>query len=338
MRRLLPLLSCAFAVAAAGCRRPQSSLYGQGPAADKIAGLSWLMIILFAVITVVMWFLIVLPLRKNPGSFDEHAPIDIGGGQGWLAYGGFLFPVIVLTIVFVLGLGAMAQFPLHAGGSHSMAPDIRITGHQWWWEVTYLGGDYPQHFKTANEIHIPVGRPVNIELESADVIHSFWVPGLHGKVDLVPRWGNYIRIEADQAGTFSGTCAEYCGAQHAHMGLVVIAQPEADYQAWLDGQIKGAAPPEGDDAKRGAAIFMSGPCSNCHAIRGTLAQGHVAPDLTHLASRGTIAAHTLPNDTAHLAAWVTHAQSLKPKVAMPDLTQFNGQQLRDLVAYLQQLK
>jgi cytochrome c oxidase subunit 2 len=179
---------------------------------------------------------------------------------------------------------------------------------------------------------------VNIELESADVIHSFWVPSLHGKVDLVPHWTNYIRIEADHPGDFSGTCAEFCGAQHAHMGLTVIAQPPDEYDAWLDGQRKPAALPQGEEAQRGATLFQSGPCANCHMIRGTLAGGTVAPDLTHLASRGTIAAHSFPNDTAHLAAWVTHAQSLKPKNQMPDITQFNGQQLRDLVAYLQQLK
>ena len=338
MRKFLPWM-CGFGMLfAEGCRRPQSSLYGNGEAADKIANLSWFMLILFAAITVVMWILIVLPLRKNRGSFDEHAPIDIGGGQGWITIGGFIFPVIVLTIVFVFGLIVMSRFPLHAGGSDAMEPDIRITGHQWWWEVTYLQGDYPQHFSTANEIHIPVGQPVNIELESADVIHSFWVPSLHGKVDAVPHWTNYIRIEADHAGTFRGSCAEYCGAQHAHMGLTVVAQDPSDYAAWREGQIKVAALPQGDEAKRGAMLFQSGPCANCHSIRGTPAGGHVAPDLTHLASRGTIAAHSFPNDTAHLEAWVTHAQSLKPKSAMPDLTQFNGQQLRDLVAYLQQLK
>lgn len=332
------LVSLLAALFAAGCRRPQSTLYPNGPAADKIAGLEWFMVILFCAITVVMWILIVWPLRRNRGSFDEHAPIDIGGGQGWVAFGGFVFPVIVLTIVFVLGLTAMSHFPVHAGGSMALAPDIRVTAHRWWWEVTYLAGDYPQHFKTANEIHIPVGRPVNIQLESADVIHSFWVPSLHGKVDAVPKWTNYIRIEADHPGTYRGTCAEFCGAQHAHMGITVVADPPDQYEAWLDGQRKVAALPQGEDAKRGAELFQSGPCANCHMIRGTLAGGTVAPDLTHLASRQTIAAHSFPNNTAYLAAWVTHAQSLKPQSQMPDITQFNGQQLRDLVTYLQQLK
>ncbi len=318
---------------------PNSALKPVGPAADKISHLAWLMIILFLITIVVMAFLIVLPAIFRRGSLEEHDPIDVGGGQTWITVGGFIVPAIVLTFLFVLGLTAMSRFPMHEGRmSSGMHVQIRLTGHQWWWEATYPGDNVTQQFKTANELHIPVGQPVDIELDSKDVIHSFWVPQLHGKVDLVPGMKNYIRIQADQPGTYGGTCAEYCGAQHAKMRLLVVAQSPEDYQAWLEGQRKESALPEGPQATHGQQLFLSGPCANCHRIAGTLAGGTVAPDLTHLASRQRIAANTYPNDKAHLSAWITQAQSLKPQCQMPNLTQFNGIELGDLVAYLQQLK
>ncbi len=319
------------------CGKPQSSLYPAGPAADKIAHMSWFMAILFLVITGVMWILIAWAFSRRRGTLEEHEPVDAGGGQAWIGWGGLVFPIIVLTVIFVLGLNLLASFPVHDGHREALKPDITLIGHQWWWEVQY-DGEPSQSFTTANEIHIPVGQPVNIELISRDVIHSFWVPTLHGKVDLVPGHPNFIRIEADHEGSYNGTCAEYCGAQHAHMRLLVVAQQPEDYQAWVQQQLKPGVEPTGEDAKRGEQVFMAGPCSMCHQVRGTLAGGRVAPDLTHIGSRNYIAANSYPNNDAYLEAWVTHAQSLKPGVAMPDLTQFNGQQLRDIVAYLRQLQ
>jgi cytochrome c oxidase subunit 2 len=219
-----------------------------------------------------------------------------------------------------------------------MKPDILVTGHQWWWEVQYLDGGPDQQFTTANEIHIPVERSINIELRSADVMHSFWVPSLHGKVDLIPGLPNYIRLEASSPGQYDGQCAEYCGAQHAHMRLQVVAQAPDEYSAWLDRQRQPAAEPQSQEAIAGKQLFEAGPCSLCHQIRGTLAGGRVAPDLTHMGGRKKLAANSFPNNDAYLEAWVTHAQSLKPAALMPDLTQFTGEQLRDLVAYLRQLQ
>lgn len=338
MRHGRVIAGLALASLIAGCQRPQSTLYAAGPAAQRISDLSWMMVALFLAITVIMWVLIIVPLRRRRGSFTEHAPIDAGGGKAWIGWGGFAIPVIILTFIFVVGLAAMARFPVHHGGAMSLEPQIRLTGHQWWWEVAYLEGNTEQHFKTANEIHIPVGKPVDIELRSVDVIHSFWVPALHGKVDLVPGMSNYIRIQADRPGTYRGQCAEFCGAQHAHMGIIVVAEDAAAYEAWLQGQRQEAAEPDGPEAQRGRQIFLAGPCSNCHQVRGTRAGGTVAPDLTHLASRRNIAANSFPNDTAHLSAWVTRAQAMKPAAAMPNITQFEGQDLSALVAYLQQLK
>jgi cytochrome c oxidase subunit 2 len=204
--------------------------------------------------------------------------------------------------------------------------------------VEYLQGSVDQHFTTANEIHIPVGMPVTIELRSADVIHSFWVPNLHGKVDLIPGHVNFIQIQADHPGNYPGTCAEYCGAQHAHMRLLVVAQPPDEYKAWLEAQRQPGAEPASSEAKEGEQVFLTGPCSNCHQVRGTIAGGRVAPDLTHIGSREYIAANSYANNDANLEAWVTHAQSLKPDAAMPNLTLFSGTQLQQLVAYLRQLK
>jgi len=331
-----------------GCSPVQSTFESHGPAAERIARLSWLMTIVFVVVTLVMWVLIAWGFAKRRGTLAEHAPIASGGGQAWIAIGGLAVPVLVLTVIFVLGLRLLAAFPIHGtngpmglamqANMPGMKPDILVTGHQWWWEVQYLEGGPDQQFTTANEIHIPANRPVNIELRSDDVMHSFWVPSLHGKVDLIPGLPNYIRIEASSPGHYEGQCAEYCGAQHAHMRLLVVAQAPDEYNAWLQQQRQPAFEPQSPEAIAGKQIFEAGPCSLCHQIRGTRAGGRVAPDLTHISGRERLAANSFPNNDAYLEAWITHAQSLKPAALMPDLTQFTGEQLRELVAYLRQLR
>ena len=303
------------------------------------------MTILFVVITVTMWSLIAWAFYRRRGSLAEHEPINAAGGQMWIAVGGLIIPLIVLTVLFVLGLNLLADFPIHgmhgamAGDMHAMMkPEIRITGHQWWWEVEYLNDDPSKQFTTANEIHLPAHRPVNIEVVTKDVMHSFWIPALHGKVDLIPGHPNYIRIEASQAGSYSGQCAEFCGAQHSHMRLLAIAQEPEDYANWLDQQRAPGDEPTAARALAGEQVFQAGPCAMCHRVRGTIAGGRVAPDLTHIGSRRMLASNSFPNNNAYLEAWVTHAQSLKPEAQMPDLTQFSGEQLQDLVAYLRQLQ
>ena len=336
MRRLL-LISPMF-VTILGCRHAQSTLYGSGPAANRIADLSWLMVILFLAITAMMWGLIGLAALLRKGNLEEHSPVDVGGGQGWIAIGGVAFPFVVLFVLFILGLNLLKRFPIHDSAKADLKPQILVVGHQWWWEVHYLNDNPSLQVTTANEIHIPSNQPVTIELESRDVIHSFWVPALHGKVDLIPGHPNFIRIEASHPGSYAGECAVFCGAQHAHMRLLVVAQPAEEFQAWLNQQREPAEAPTSPDAIAGEKVFLNGPCMMCHSIRGTLAGGTVAPDLTHIGSRRMIAANSFPNDDAYLEAWVTHAQSLKPGVLMPNLAAFNGRQLRDLVAYLRQLK
>jgi cytochrome c oxidase subunit 2 len=336
MRRLV-LLSPMFLLPL-GCERVQSTLYPAGPAAHRIATVSWFMIILFLAVIAIMWTLIAIAVTKGKGTLEEHAPVEIGGGHGWVALGGLIIPGLILFMLFVIGLRLLASFPIHSHGDANLRPEILITGHQWWWEVQYLNDDASKQAITANEIHIPAGRPVTIELKSADVIHSFWVPALHGKVDLIPGHPNFVRVEAAQPGVYHGTCAEYCGAQHAHMRLLVIAQPADEYKAWLEGQRKPAQEPTSPEAQMGEQVFLTGPCSLCHSIRGTIAGGRVAPDLTHIASREYIAANSYRNNNANLEAWVTHAQSMKPEAQMPNLPDFDGQHLRALVAYLRQLQ
>jgi cytochrome c oxidase subunit 2 len=337
-------LACAWLVPLTSCRTAQTTLEGYGPASTSIAHMSWLMTILFLVLTVTMWALILIAFTKRSGTLAEHAPIDARGGEAWIAIGGLAVPLIVLTVLFVLGLGLLNAFPIHGdhhpmGGDSrlTMKPEVLIVGHQWWWEIHYLNDDPSKSFTTANELHLPTGRPIDIEVETRDVMHSFWIPALHGKVDLIPGHPNYIRLEASAAGSYEGECAEFCGAQHAHMRLLAVAQPPEDYEAWLASQRELASEPATPQAKAGEMIFLAGPCSMCHQVRGTVAGGRVAPDLTHIASRQYIAANSYPNNNAYLEAWVTHAQSLKPGAQMPDLTQFSGEQLQDLVAYLRQL-
>lgn len=336
MRRLILINPLILLVL--GCARVQSTLHPGGPAAQRIASMQWLLIILFLVVSFIMWVLIAWLSVRRKGTLEEHAPIDSGGGHLWITIGGMIIPLIILTVLFVLGLNLLESFPIHSVHHANAKPEILIIGHQWWWEVHYLNDQPSLQVTTANEIHIPANRPVTIGLESQDVIHSFWVPQLHGKVDLIPGHPNFIRIEASHPGSFKGQCAEYCGAQHAHMRLLVIAQPPAKYQAWLARQRQPGAEPTTPAAVHGQQVFLSGACILCHTVRGTLAGGTVGPDLTHIGSRAYIGSDSFPNNNAFLEAWVMHAQSLKPACKMPDLRQFNGQQLTDLVAYLRQLQ
>jgi len=327
-----------------GCEVAQSTLQKFGPASARISRLSWSMTILFLIITLIMWALLGWAFYRRRGTLAEHEPVEAGGGHLWIAIGGVAVPLLVLSVLFVLGLNLLADFPIHGmhgGMPHSetmMKPEIRIIGHQWWWEVQYLNDDVSKEFTTANELHLPAHRPINIEVVTHDVMHSFWIPALHGKVDLIPGHPNYIRIEASQAGTYTGQCAEFCGAQHAHMRLLAIAQEPVDYEAWLEAQRQPGTQPALEDAVAGQQIFLAGPCSMCHTVRGTIAGGRVAPDLTHIGSRQYIAANSFLNNDANLEAWITHAQSMKPGSQMPNLTQFSGEQLHDLVAYLRQLQ
>ncbi len=336
--------AAAVALALAGCSAPQDYLHTAGPAADRIAALGWFALLSLSATIVVMWVLIGWVAVRNRGTLAEHAPVDAEGGQRWILIGGVAIPVAVLAILFISTMETLVAFPMrHVGDADPVkvctdAPQILVTGRQWWFEAQYVFPEESLRFSVPTELHIPVGKPVDVLLQTRDVIHSFWIPKLHGKVDLVPGQVNRVRIIADRPGVYEGECGEYCGAQHAHMRLEVVAQAPADYEAWLAAQRRPAGEPEWEEAVRGKQAFMAAACPLCHKVRGTEALGQVGPDLTHVGSRRPIAGGMLENNVANLGAWVTHAQSLKPGAQMPDLTQFSGRDLRAVVAYLQSLR
>ncbi len=318
-----------------GCHGYASVFAQAGPAARAIGKLGiWVMVGLSVVAVVVTVLIVWASLRRN-GTLQEHAPVDVGGGQYWILIGGFAIPALVLSVILYGTLHTANRFPLH-DQAHYRA-DIRLVGRQWWWEVDYDGGAGATRIITANEIHVPIGWPVEIELESRDVIHSFWVPALHGKVDLVPGRLNHIQIQADVAGRYEGQCAEYCGSEHTRMNFVLIAEPLPVYEAWLAHQAAPASSPGDPEAAAGKALFESHACGLCHTVRGTSALGSVGPYLTHFASREGLAANSYPKTRAYLEAWITHAQSLKPGSQMPDLTQFGGAELQALTHYVEGL-
>jgi cytochrome c oxidase subunit 2 len=214
---------------------------------------------------------------------------------------------------------------------------ITVTGNQWWWDIVYNSADASKSLRTANELHLPVGVPTRIFLNSADVIHSFWVPSLAGKQDLIPGRDNDITIVPKKVGIYRGQCAEFCGAQHAHMSLVVVVDSYPDFIKWWDHQLQPAPAPTTPLTLAGYKYVTGGPCSACHNIGGTPASGLVAPDLTHLASRKSIAAGTLPMSTGNLYGWVEDPQSLKPGNHMPTIG-LEPSQLHAVVAYLETLK
>jgi cytochrome c oxidase subunit II len=333
-RSVLPLLALV-----AGCGGPYDTLSPSGPAARRLADLGWPLLVFFTATSAVMWGILLWVALRRTGTLAEHESPKAGGGARWVVIGGFVVPGIAFAAAFVATLATMNSFPVdhsHDQPGHGPA-DIRVVGHQWWWEVQYPKAPLNNFFVTANEIHIPAGRPVDLELISFDVIHSLWAPRLHGKVDLIPGMRNFIRLQADKPGIYPGACAEFCGLQHAHMLFKVMADAPDDYERWLAHQRSKAAPPASAEERRGQQIFLKGPCVLCHTVRGTDARGTVGPDLTHVAGRSTIAGF-LPRDLANLHAWVVNAPSLKPGTQMPALNQFSGEELHDLVAYLQSLK
>jgi cytochrome c oxidase subunit 2 len=212
-----------------------------------------------------------------------------------------------------------------------------VIGHQWWWEVRYGDPAHPDFgFTTANEVHLPVGRPVRVRLRTADVIHSFWLPQIAGKTDLIPGQVNETWLEAERPGTSRGMCAEYCGLQHATMALAVTAESPESFARWAAAQRAGAAPPSTPEAQAGRVVFVRS-CGACHAVAGTDALGRVGPDLTHVASRPTIGAGALENTPANLARWITDAPAIKEGARMPAIP-LDDAELRAVVAYLRTLR
>jgi cytochrome c oxidase subunit 2 len=322
---------------AAPHRTPQDYLHGASSFASSIAHFGWLVLVIFGIGAAVMWGLVAWIVARRRGTFDVHEPVATDDGRTWVVVGGLAIPALVFFALFGLMFGAMGSTDTHVG-AHAPPAEIRVTGRQWWFDAEYVGDGINGLVHVPTEIHIPVGRTVQVDLVSHDVIHSFWVPRLQGKVDLVPGMTNRIALRADRPGIYEGQCAEFCGVQHAQMRLQVVAEPEAQYRTWLAAQQQPAPEPTADPlAQQGHDAFMAGACPLCHTVRGTPARGMVGPDLTHVGTRHRIAGGAFVNDRANLEAWVTDAQSLKPGSQMPTLHQFDGADLRAVVHYLQTL-
>ena len=322
------------------CSGSQTALNPKGPKATAFYHLNWMLFVVVVVIYIVVIATLFYALRRGstrPISIDEDSKADIAGRERgmtrWVATAAAATAVILIGFVFVDV--STARSITSVGGLKPLRIDV--VGHQWWWEVKYPDPDPHNNVETANEIHVPVGRAVLIKMNSDDVIHSFWVPNLDGKKDLIPGHETITWFRADTAGVYRGQCAEFCGYQHAKMAFYVVAEPRAEFEQWLERQRTEASAPTDSLARAGERVFLSAPCALCHSISGTGAGSNVGPDLTHLASRRTIAAGTLANNAANLMAWILDPQAIKPGTKMPAV-QLDPKSLVSLVSYLQGLK
>ncbi|MES2123373.1 MAG: cytochrome c oxidase subunit II [Gemmatimonadota bacterium] len=302
------------------------------PHAHRLASLgAGLTIAGTVVFLVVLGILATALWRRRTASGDLSGPAPAANEHRWVIGGGLILPVLVLTGVFIATLVSLRG--LGADDDGAPPPDIIVIGHQWWWEIRYpVAG-----VVTANELHLPVGSPVRVELQSADVIHSLWVPNLEGKTDLIPGQRNHMTLAADTAGVYRAQCAEFCGLQHAHMALTVIAEDSSVYARWVQHAKQPAPPPADPAATRGQAAFFAHSCAFCHTIRGTSAGGRAGPDLTHLGGRRTLAAGTLTNTTGNLAGWISNPDRLKPGSKMPPIA-VDAASLQAIIHYLESLK
>jgi cytochrome c oxidase subunit 2 len=310
----------------------------RGPAADRVDGLWWLFLAMGTTVFVLVVALLVVPMLRRARAGrqpppEEHGVVPPVLASRWIVGFGVVLPVVVLTVALAASVATMRALPRTGDGLV-----IDVVGRQFWWSATYRD----ERVTVANEIHIPVGERVELRLTSEDVIHSFWVPELSGKLDLLPDGVNTLVIEADDAGTYGGVCAEFCGLQHAEMRFRVVAQPRTEFDAWLAAQREPAAEPASDAARRGRDVFQQHGCAGCHVVReatgplGTQSEG-AGPDLTHAASRETLAAGTVDNTTANLTAFLADPDEIKDGTLMPT-ADLSEKELADLVAYMEGLE
>lgn len=323
--------AAAAAVAAlGGCHRDhhQSMLHPAGPAAGEIAWLWWFLLAVCTAVFVAVLVLLALAIRRRPGVAPGERPAAPPLSNRFIVVTGILIPAVILTVILLVSVRTQVALSMP-----DSALTIRVVGHMWWWEVHYPD----QGIEIANELYIPVGEPVRVELVSADVIHSFWVPNLQGKMDLLPDKTNVTWLLSERPGTFRGQCAEYCGIQHALMAFVVVALPRDEFDAWIAERQSPPEVEETDSIRRGREVFFGSACHNCHAIAGSEAVGLRGPDLTHLGNRRTLGAGIIPNNRGNLMGWISNPQAIKPGNLMPR-THIPAEDLHALVDYLESLK
>jgi len=315
-------------LAVAGCGSGvQSALNPAGTGARQVAGLWWLLFsIAAAVCAVVIGLLLWALVRRRRAGLVPRS-----GGRRLVVIAGVVVPAVILTTVYGIGLGQMRSLQQPPGPA---AVTVDVIGHTWWWEVRYPD----RGVVTANEIHVPVGTTVRVRLQTADVLHSFWVPSLMPKTDLIAGRMNETWLRVERPGRYRGQCAEYCGLQHAHMAFWVVAESRDSFEAWLDQQ---AAPAPGvalaasdPQLRRGKSVIENGSCASCHTVRGTSAQGTAGPDLTHLVDRDYLGAGSLPNTPGHLAGWIADSQTSKPGNLMPPQP-LSADDLQAVIAFLE---
>jgi cytochrome c oxidase subunit 2 len=306
----------------------QSTMVTAGPHAGTVETLSWVMFIgataIFLLVMVLTALAIFAPRRMRGWMTSRKFIIGLG----------IIFPVVTLTALLVWGLSISRA--LVTGEAPALR--IEVVGEKWWWRVHYVDAEGRTRLVSANEIRIPTGRPIEFVLKSADVIHSFWVPSLAGKLDMIPGHTNVTRFSAEREGIYRGQCAEYCGEQHALMAFYVIAMPEAEFNAWYAREAGPAIEPALPFIARGRELFLQNGCGACHTVRGTPAEGTIGPDLTHVGGRRSIAAGTYPTNVGTLAGWISSSQHLKPGNLMPSFGNLEGEELRAIAAYLESLK
>jgi cytochrome c oxidase subunit II len=316
---------------------PLAYLTSAGQRAHSIVPLTWFTLIVSVLVCVIIGTVLWLAVKRARASGGAEAtraiPVERDErGERWIGTGLLLSaPPLLITLVWTMVTLAAVSGPPRDPGLV-----LDVTGHQWWWEVTYQAAAPAQVFTTANEIHIPVNTAVLVRLHGGDVIHSFWVPQLSGKTDTIPGQTNLSWLEAQRPGRYRGQCSEYCGLQHAHMAFEVVAESRSDFERWRAHQLEPASAPVGDKQERGLALLQYR-CGLCHQVRGTSAGSLSAPDLTHIASRRTIAAGLLPNTAGTLSGWIENAQGIKPGNLMPNQNLSSGQ-VSDVVAYLDSLQ
>lgn len=328
------LVALAILVAACGDAGPQDTLHPQGPVAEKVDGLFkpvfWIAVFVFFLVEGLILYA-VIKFRARPGQTDEPKQVH---GNKRLELTWTIIPALLLAGIAFPTVATIFDITAKPGADKLA---VKVVGHQWWWEYRYQ--NVKPAVVTANELVIPLNKPVYLELESADVIHSFWVPKLSGKQDVVPGRTNTLEFVATKPGEYFGQCAEFCAISHANMRLRVKALPPAEFDAWLKSQQRPALDPASPEAARGREVFMANACVQCHAIAGTDAAGTVGPNLTHFAGRGTFAAAVYENNDENLYKWIEDAPGRKAGVIMPS---FKGtltpEQIRALVAYLRSLR
>lgn len=339
-KSFLPVILCSANFILSSCRGSQSALDSAGVQSGQLENLWWLFFgVTAAVYVIVMAVLLAALFRRKKGDAETAPEISPDAARekriSNTIKGAVALTTIILFVLMIVSFRTGRAIQTLANAPQPL--QIKVIGHQWWWEIEYQDTIPSNNVTTANELHLPAGRPIKLQLQSNDVIHSFWIPNLHGKKDLIPNYPTVFFFQADKTGTFWGQCAEYCGYQHAKMRFMVTVELPEDFAKWLNAQRQSSAQPATERQKRGQEIFLTTTCAQCHTVQGTVAAGRVGPNLTHIGSRTYIAAGSLPKTREHLQNWISDPQTIKPGIRMP-MHNFAPEDLEALVDYLESLK